>query len=61
MSDPLERKILKLIAEFNKLADEVNLNREALYEKLEVKSNSDLSNKQLQDLIESMKKKKESK
>ena len=61
ITDTTEQEHLKLISEFNKLADEVNLNREALYKKLEVKSNSDLSNKQLQDLIESMKKKKESK
>ena len=59
--DAAEQEHLKLITEFNKLADEVNLNREALYEKLQVKNNSELSNKQLQDLIESMKKKKESK
>lgn len=61
ITDTTEQEHLKLIKEFDELADEVNLNREALYEKLQVKSNSDLSNKQLQDLIESMKKKKESK
>ena len=59
--DAAEQEHLKLITEFNSLADEVNLNREALYEKLQVKNNSELSNKQLQDLIESMKKKKENK
>lgn len=49
---------LKLVSEFNNLADEVNLNREALYEKLGVKSNSELSNSKLKELINSMKKKK---
>ena len=61
ITDTTEQEHLKLIKEFDELADEVNLNREALYEKLQVKSNGELSNKQLQDLIESMKKKKESK
>ena len=61
ITDTTEQEHLKLIKEFNELADEVNLNREALYDKLQVKSNGELSNKQLQELIESMKKKKESK
>ena len=49
---------LKLVSEFNNLADEVNLNREALYEKLGVKSNSELPNSKLKELITMMKKKK---
>jgi hypothetical protein len=48
---------LKLMQQFNDLADEVNLNREALYEKLGVKSNAELSNEKLKDLIEQMEKK----
>lgn len=57
----IKEEKLKLISEFNKLADEVNLNREALYEKLGVKSNSELPNSKLKEIIETMKKKKESK
>jgi hypothetical protein len=52
---------LKLMQEFNELADETGLNREALYEKLGVKSNSEIPSKKLQELIDSMKKKKGSK
>lgn len=52
---------LKLMNEFNELADETGLNREALYEKLGVKSNSEIPSTKLKELIESMKKKKGSK
>jgi hypothetical protein len=52
---------LKLMQEFNELADETGLNREALYEKLGVKSNGEIPSKKLQELIDSMKKKKGSK
>lgn len=48
---------LMLINQFNDLADETNLNRDALYKKLGVSSNSELSNEQLKELITSMKKK----
>lgn len=48
---------LMLINQFNDLADETNLNREALYEKLGVNSNAELSNEKLKELITSMKKK----
>lgn len=48
---------LKLMQEFNDLADETGLNREALYEKLGVKSNGEIPSKKLQELIDSMKKK----
>ena len=48
---------LKLMQEFNELADETGLNREALYEKLGVKSNGEIPSKKLQELIDSMKKK----
>lgn len=49
---------LKLMQQFNDLADEVNLNREKLYENLGVKSNGELSNEKLKDLIAQMEKKK---
>ena len=49
---------LMLINQFNDLAEETNLNREALYKKLGVSSNSELSNEQLKELITTMKKKK---
>ena len=49
---------LELISEFNNLADETNLNRDALYEKLGVNSSNDISSTKLKELIETMKKKK---
>lgn len=52
-----EEEHLKLIQEFNDLADETNLNRDALYKKLGVSSNAELSNDKLTELINSMKKK----
>lgn len=48
---------LMLMNEFNDLAEETNLNREALYKKLGVKSNGELSNDKLRELIATMKKK----
>ena len=48
---------LMLMSEFNNLADETNLNREALYKKLGVSSNGELSNEKLKELIATMKKK----
>ena len=58
-SDVLEEQNerLDLINEFNKLADETNLNRDALYEKLGVKSNTEIPSNKLKELIEQMKKK----
>ena len=49
---------LELINEFNNLADETNLNRDALYEKLGVNSSNDIPSTKLKELIETMKKKK---
>ena len=48
---------LMLISQFNELAEETNLNRDALYKKLGVKSNAELSNDKLKELIATMKKK----
>lgn len=48
---------LMLMNEFNDLAEETNLNKEALYKKLGVSSNGELSNKKLKELIATMKKK----
>lgn len=48
---------LILINEFNSLAEETNLNREALFEKLGVESSSELKNDKLKELIATMKKK----
>lgn len=48
---------LMLMQQFNDLAEETNLNREALYKKLGVKSNGELSNEKLKELIATMKKK----
>lgn len=49
---------LKLMQQFNDLADEINLNRDALYKKLGVSSNAEISNEKLKDLIAQMEKKK---
>lgn len=48
---------LMLMNQFNELAEETNLNREALYKKLGVKSNSEIPNDKLKELIGTMKKK----
>ena len=52
---------LKLMQQFSDLADAINLNREALYKKLGVSSNAELSNEKLKDLIAQMEKKKNEK
>lgn len=52
---------LMLINQFNDLAEETNLNREALYKNLGVNSNAELSNDKLRELITSMEKKRGSK
>lgn len=57
LQNAAEEEHLKLIKEFNELAEETNLNREALYEKLGVKSNASIPSSKLKELIESMKKK----
>lgn len=54
----LQDEHLRLVTEFEELADETNLNRDALYEKLGVKSNVDIPTVKLKELIETMKKKK---
>lgn len=48
---------LQLMNEFSKLAEETNLNRDALYKKLGVSSNAEIDNEKLKELISSMKKK----
>ena len=48
---------LMLMSQFNELAEETNLNRDALYKKLGVSSNSEIPNDKLKELIEQMKKK----
>lgn len=48
---------LRLMKQFDDLAEEVNLNREELYKKLGVSSNAELSNEKLQDIITQMEKK----
>lgn len=48
---------LMLMNQFNELAEETNLNREALYKKLGVKSNAEIGNDKLKELISSMNKK----
>lgn len=48
---------LQLMNEFSKLAEETNLNRDALYKKLGVSSNAEIPNDKLKELIEQMKKK----
>ncbi|MBO7733002.1 MAG: ERF family protein [Methanobrevibacter sp.] len=48
---------LMLINQFNELAEETNLNRDALYKKLGVSSNAEIGNDKLKELIETMKKK----
>ena len=52
-----EDEQLKLLREFNKLADETGLNREALYESLGVKSNAGIPLQKLKEINESMRKK----
>lgn len=52
-----EEEQLKLIREFNSLAEKTGLNREALYESLGVKSNMSIPTPKLKEIIESMKKK----
>lgn len=49
---------LKLLTEFNQLADDTGLNREALYEKLGVVSDTQIPSTKLKELIEQIKKKK---
>ena len=46
-----------LINQFNHLAQDTNLNIEALYKKLGIKSNVELSNERLRELNASMQKK----
>ena len=53
----LQDEHLELIKEFNRLAEKTNLNRDALYEKLGVKTNTSIPTVKLKELIESMKKK----
>jgi len=52
-----QKEHLELIQQFNDLADETNLNREALYKKLGVNSNAELDNEKLKELIATMQKK----
>lgn len=52
-----ETEKLELIQQFNDLAEETNLNRDALYQKLGVSSNAELSIDKLKEIIISMEKK----
>ena len=56
-SESDQKEHLNLINQFNTLADETNLNREALYKKLGVNSNAELDNEKLKELIATMQKK----
>lgn len=53
-----DMEFLQLIVRFNELAEEVNLDREKLFERLGVNSDIELSKDKLKDLIEQMEKKK---
>lgn len=54
---PDEEEHLNLIKEFNQLADETKLDREALYESLGVKTNTSIPSSKLKEIIEALKKK----
>ena len=57
LQNEAEEEYLKLIKEFNELADETKLDREALYESLGVKTNTSIPSSKLKEIIEALKKK----